>query len=103
LAIWTEKVAGDLRMDAREFAKRVVTDDDFMLEVFKDMPDSAFTKDSKEEDFAAGLQAAAAKRGYDFEAADLQKGYVDAIQGLGPLNIFKFLRRFKKIAKKAGK
>lgn len=90
-------------MDAKEFATRMVTDEDFMLEITKEMPDYVFAKDANEEDMARGMAEVAAKRGWGLSEAEIKENYNEALKGLGVLGIFKYLRRFSKVAKAAGK
>ena len=90
-------------MDAVEFAVRMVDDDDFMLEIMKDMPDTAFGKKASQEDFAQGMAEAAAKRGWELDPAELSACYEKAIEGLGGWGAVKFLRRVKKVMDRAGK
>ena len=90
-------------MDAKEFATRMVTDDDFMIEMFKEMPDAGFAKDASQDDFAQGMAEVAAKRGWSFEPEELKEHYNKAIEGLGAMGAIKFIRRFSKNASAAGK
>lgn len=89
-------------MDEKQFAERMVKDDAFMVEIFKEMPDEAFTKDAPQELFVKGMVAAAAKRGWDFDEAKLQEDYNKAIEGLG-FGALRFAWRFNKAVKAAGK
>ena len=90
-------------MDAREFATRMVTDEDFMLEITREMPDDAFAKNGSEDDMVRGMAQVAATRGWNFDEAELKTYYDEAIKGLGGLGVIKFVRRFSKVAKAAGK
>lgn len=90
-------------MDAREFAKRMVTDEAFMVEITREMPDDAFAKDGSEDDMVRGMAQVAAARGWDLSEAELKKYYDEAIEGLGFGGAIKFMRRFSKVAKAAGK
>ena len=90
-------------MDAKEFATRVVTDDAFMLEIFKELPHEVFTDDAKEEDFMQAMANAAATRGWELSPADLKEHYGAAIKDLGFFGIIKFLRRFSRVSKEAGR
>ena len=90
-------------MDAREFATRMVTDDDFMLEITREMPDEVFAKDAGEDAMARGMAQVAAKRGWNLSVEELNRCYNEAIQAQGALGAIKYVRRFLKVAKAAGK
>ena len=90
-------------MDAKEFATRMVTDEDFMLEVTREMPDEVFAKNAGEDAMARGMATVAAKRGWNLSEAELKEHYSEALKGLGAFGVVKYIRRFLKVAKAAGK
>ena len=90
-------------MDAKEFATRIVNDDDFMLEIFREMPDEVFAKNADEDAMARGMAIVADKRGWNLNEAELKECYTDALIDLGAFGIVKYIRRFLKVAKAAGK
>lgn len=90
-------------MDAKEFATRMVNDEGFMLEIIREMPDELFAKDAGEDAMARGMAMAAAKRGWNLGEAELKANYDEALKGLGAFGIIKYMKRFVKVAKAAGK
>ncbi|MBO7674288.1 MAG: hypothetical protein J6S63_04700 [Atopobiaceae bacterium] len=90
-------------MDAKEFATRMVTDEAFMVEITRDMPDEVFAKDAGEDAMVRGMAVAAAKRGWDFGEEELKEHYNEALKGLGAFGVIKYIKRFLRVAKAAGK
>lgn len=90
-------------MDAKEFAKKMVTDEAFMIEVTRELPDDGFAKKASQDVYIRGLLEYAEKQGWNMDEGELKEAYNKAIEGLGFIGALKFAARFSRVAKAAGK